>query len=45
MKCCRLRAIYYQDTRKLKRATNLELPTIPAIFYTACYALAVFHIL
>ena len=26
-----------QVTQKLKRATTLEQPTIPAIFYTACY--------
>jgi len=37
MKSCRLRAISCQVTQKLKRATTLEQPTVPAIFYTACY--------
>jgi hypothetical protein len=36
MKSCRLLAIPYPVTQKLKRATTLEQPTEPAIFYTVC---------
>ena len=34
-------ALTCQNTRKFIRCTNAEIPTITAIKYTACYALAV----
>jgi hypothetical protein len=43
MKSCRLRAISCQVTQKLKRATTLEKPNEPAIFYTACCMLGFIH--
>lgn len=35
------RAISYQGARKLKRATTLKYPTVPAIF-TACWAFVLY---